>query len=61
MVYSFHLQETIEFVRDCFKKNGGSVTHTFTYRFPIPRVYDFHVKEEIQVDVVVVRVEKELK
>jgi len=60
VVYSFHLRETYDFVQKYFKASGGQVTHKFTYNFPIPKTYDFHAKDEVVVDVVVVRVEKEL-
>lgn len=58
VVYSFHMLETEEFVKKFFQSNGGSITHSFYYNFPIPRIYDFHKKENINVDVVVLRVEK---
>jgi putative methylase len=58
VVYSFHMLETEEFVKKFFQSKGGSITHSFYYNFPIPRIYDFHKKENINVDVVVLRVEK---
>lgn len=58
VVYSFHILETEEFVRNYFQKEGGKVTNTFRYRFPLPKIYDFHQKEEVEVDVVVLRVER---
>lgn len=58
VVYSFHIRETHEFVSNLFEKLGGRVTQTFRYRFPLPKIYDFHQKDEILVDVVVLRVEK---
>lgn len=58
VVYSFHLKDTEEFVRNFFQEQGGEITNTFYYRFPIPKIYDFHQKEKVEVDVVVVRVEK---
>lgn len=58
IVYSFHLADTQEFVRNYFLKKGGEVTHTFQYHFPIPKIYEFHQKEKVEVDVVVFRVEK---
>ncbi|MDD1775341.1 MAG: METTL5 family protein [Methanobacterium sp.] len=59
VVYSFHIAETLDFVTEYFKINGGQITHTFKYKFPIPRTYEFHVKEKVMVHVVVVRVQKE--
>lgn len=59
VVYSFHILETEEFVKNYFEKLGGEVTNTFRYSFPLPKIYGFHQKEEFEVDVVVFRVEKE--
>ncbi len=56
VVYSFHLLETEEFVKNYFHKEGGLITNIFRYRFPLPKIYDFHQKEEIEVDVIVLRV-----
>ena len=58
VVYSFHILETEEFVKKFFQSKCGSITHSFYYNFPIPRIYDFHKKEKINVDVVVLRVER---
>ena len=58
VVYSFHMAETEEFVINFFQLNGGQITNTFRYRFPIPKIYDFHQKEKIEVDVIVFRVER---
>jgi putative methylase len=57
VVYSFHIQETEEFVTDFFKKEGASVSHVFHYNFPIQRTYDFHTKDKVNVKVVLLRVE----
>ena len=57
VIYSFHMRETEEFVEKFFQSKGGKITQKFYYRFPIPRIYDFHEKEKIEVDVVVLKVE----
>ncbi|HSQ02129.1 MAG TPA: METTL5 family protein [Methanobacterium sp.] len=57
VVYSFHMQETEEFVVNFFKKEGATISHRFHYTFPIPRTYDFHRKEKVFVKVVLLRVE----
>jgi putative methylase len=57
VVYSFHINETEEFVTNFFKKAGGNVSHVFHYTFPIPRTYDFHRKDKVDVKVVLLRVE----
>ncbi len=56
VVYSFHLADTEEFVLNFFSEKGGKVTNTFHYLFPIPKIYDFHKKEKVEVDVFVLRV-----
>jgi len=58
IVYSFHMQETEEFVVNFFKKEGGTISHVFHYTFPIPRTYDFHRKDKVDVRVVLLRVER---
>ncbi|GAB4310315.1 MAG: METTL5 family protein [Methanobacteriaceae archaeon] len=57
-VYSFHMKETEEFVVNYFNSLGGHLTHKFYYKFVIPRTYQFHEKEKIHIDVVVVRIIK---
>ena len=58
VVYSFHIMETEEFVEQFFGSFNGRVTCKFHYSFPIPKIYDFHQKERVNVDVVVLRVER---
>lgn len=58
VIYSFHIKETEEFVERYFSSLGGSVTHKFYYSFNIPKIYDFHKKEKIKVDVVILRVKR---
>jgi putative methylase len=57
VVYSFHIHETEDFVTNFFKKEGANVSHVFHYTFPIPRTYDFHRKDKVNVKVVLLRVE----
>ncbi len=57
VVYTFHIKETEEFVEKYLLSLGGYVTHKFYYSFCIPKIYDFHQKERICIDVVVLRVE----
>jgi putative methylase len=57
VVYSFHIFETVDFVRNFFEKEGAKVSHLFKYYFPIPRIYEFHTKEKVNVKVVLLRVE----
>jgi len=60
VVYSFHIKETEEFVEKYFDSLGGYATHKFYYSFNIPKIYDFHKKEKIMVNVVVFRIEKNI-
>lgn len=58
VVYSFHMKETENFVEKYFLNAGGKITHRYYYPFTIPHIYEFHKKEKVEVDVVVVRVER---
>lgn len=57
VIYSFHMKSTHNFVYDYFESLGGKITHEFAYKFPIKKIYDFHNKESVDVDVIVFRVE----
>ncbi|MGB9200903.1 METTL5 family protein [Methanobacterium sp.] len=57
VVYSFHIYETLDFVTNFFKKEGADISHVFHYTFPIPRIYDFHRKDKVDIKVVLLRVE----
>jgi len=56
VVYSFHMLGSEDFVKRYFKKIGGEITHRLYYKFPIPRIYEFHRDDVKIVDVVVFRV-----
>ncbi len=58
VVYSFHILQTEDFVKRYYQSLGGLVTHKFYYSFPIPHVYNFHQKEEVCVDIIVLRIKK---
>jgi putative methylase len=58
VVYSFHIRETEKFVERFFDSIGGSITNKYYYWFSIPHIYDFHEKEKIDINVVVMRVER---
>lgn len=58
VVYSFHIFETEPFVKKFFNKLGGCITHKFSYTFPIPRTYHFHEKEKMDINVIVLRIQK---
>ena len=57
VIYSFHMKNTEEFVIDYYRDLGAEVTHKLVYKFPIPKIYDFHREESRDVKVVVLRVE----
>ena len=55
VLYSFHMASTEEFLIDFYNDNGLEITHIFRYEFPIPKIYEFHTKENQNVDVIVFR------
>ena len=55
VIYSFHMASTEEFLIKYYEDNSLDITHIFRYKFPIPRIYDFHTKEKRDVDVIVLR------
>jgi putative methylase len=57
VLYSFHMASTEEFLIDFYKENNLDITHIFRYEFPIPKIYEFHTKENRNVGVIVVRAE----
>lgn len=57
VLYSFHMASTEEFLIDYYNKNNLVITHIFRYDFPIPKIYDFHTKENQNVNVIVMRAE----
>ncbi|MBC7100504.1 METTL5 family protein [Methanothermobacter tenebrarum] len=56
VVYSFHMMGSEDFVTGYFERIGGKITHKLYYRFPIPRIYNFHKKDFKVVDVIVLRI-----
>ena len=55
VLYSFHMASTEEFLMKFYADNNLEITHIFRYKFPIPKIYDFHNKEKQIVDVIVIR------
>ncbi len=55
VLYSFHMASTQDFLIGYYEGNGLEITHIFRYKFPIPKIYDFHTKEKQDVDVIVIR------
>ena len=55
VLYSFHMTSTEEFLINYYQGNDLDITHIFRYKFPIPKIYDFHNREKYEVDVIVIR------
>ncbi|MBQ8017455.1 MAG: methyltransferase [Methanobrevibacter sp.] len=55
VLYSFHMASTEEFLIKYYYNHNLEITHIFRYKFPIPKIYDFHTKEKQDVDVIVIR------
>ena len=55
VLYSFHMASTEEFLINYYHNHNLEITHIFRYKFPIPKIYDFHSKEKQDVDVIVMR------
>ena len=57
VIYSFHMASSEEFLINYYEENNLLITHIFRYNFPIPKIYDFHTKENRNVAVIVMRAE----
>ena len=57
VLYSFHMASTQEFLVNYYRENNLNITHIFRYDFPIPKIYDFHTKDNQNVSVIVMRAE----
>lgn len=55
-VYSFHMAETLDFVKEFAEKHGKKVVYNKIYKYNIPHTFSFHNKEKHSVDVVVVNI-----
>ena len=55
VLYSFHMASSEEFLINYYNDNNLEISHLFRYKFPIPKIYDFHTKEKADVDVIVIR------
>ena len=55
VLYSFHMASTEQFLVDFYRDNSLDITHIFRYDFPIPKTYEFHTKENQNVEVIVFR------
>lgn len=59
VVYSFHLKKTEKFLEQLVNVLDALITHRFYYKFPLPRIYHFHQEEIKEVEVVVLRLERD--
>lgn len=55
VLYSFHMASSEEFLMDYYDENDLEVSHIFRYKFPIPKIYEFHTKDSQDVNVIVMR------
>jgi putative methylase len=55
-VYSFHMADTLDFVKEYVKKNGREIVYNKIYKYDIPHTFTFHSKERHSVDIVVVNI-----
>ncbi|MCL2296198.1 MAG: METTL5 family protein [Methanomassiliicoccaceae archaeon] len=55
-VYSFHMAETLDFVKEFVEKNNRKIVYNKMYKYDIPHTFTFHSKEKHSVDIVVVNI-----
>jgi putative methylase len=58
--YSFHLKKTEKFLNQIIFSLDAKITTRLYYTFPIPKIYQFHQEEQKMVEVIVIRVVKDL-
>ena len=55
-VYSIHMAETLDFVKEYAEKKERVVAYNKTYKYDIPHTFAFHKKEKMTVDIAVVNI-----
>ena len=55
-VYSIHMANTLDFVKEYCRKKGREVTYHKTYEYEIPHTFAFHTKAKKSVEIVVVNI-----
>ncbi len=55
-IYSFHMAETLDFVKEFAEKYDRKVVYNKMYKYDIPNTFSFHSKEKHSVDIVVVNI-----
>lgn len=56
VVYTLHNAVTASFIEEKIKEFGGKITHRRIYKFPIPRIFHFHTRDRVYVDMVLYRI-----
>ena len=56
VIYSLHLKKTFVFLEKMIKALGGDITHHKAYTFPIKWMFDFHTKQIVNYDVILLRI-----
>ncbi|MGN0098199.1 MAG: METTL5 family protein [Candidatus Methanomethylophilaceae archaeon] len=55
-VYSIHMADTVDFVKEFCEAEGRSVVSSKIYKYEIPHTFSFHTKTKKTVDVAVVNI-----
>jgi len=55
-IYSFHMAETLGFVKEFVRKHDRDIINNKMYKYDIPHTFTFHSKEKHSVDIVVVNI-----
>ncbi len=56
VIYSLHLKKTIFFLEKMIKALNGDITCQKEYSFPIKWMFDFHTKQVVKYDVILLRI-----
>lgn len=55
-LYSIHMADTADFIREYAEGKGRAVVHDKTYKYDIPHTFSFHTKEKQTVEIVAVNI-----
>jgi putative methylase len=56
VIYSLHLKKTIFFLEKMINALDGEITYQKEYAFPIKWMFEFHTKEVVKYDVILLRI-----
>jgi putative methylase len=59
IVYSLHLSKTLPFLKKIIESLNGNISYSKEYSFPIPWMFEFHEKQKVNYDVILLRIETE--